>query len=83
MDCGKATLQARIGCCDQWRKPCSYHEGYEIGYERAEQEYNNLLEAIEGLLSLCIDYSATAPEQREEVKAARAIVANAKGETNG
>ena len=54
MDCVKATMQARIGCCDQWRKPCSYHEGYEIGYEQAEQDSSaaELLKALENLLTI-------------------------------
>lgn len=29
--------EARVGCCGEYRKPCTYHEGYGDGWEAAEQ----------------------------------------------
>jgi hypothetical protein len=37
----------REGCCADWPKPCSYHEGYADGWEAAKLEDNPPASAAE------------------------------------
>jgi hypothetical protein len=36
-------VNRRGGCCADWPKPCTYHDGWEDGYEAARIEFPPVL----------------------------------------
>lgn len=35
---GPGVSRDRKGCCEDWPKPCTYHEGFQDGWDAHEQE---------------------------------------------
>lgn len=43
---GKGVPESRIGCCDDWPKPCTYHEGWADAADSLATEVERLKGAL-------------------------------------
>lgn len=41
--------ERRAGCCADWPKPCSYHEGYIDGWDGATDEWEPMFRDMEAI----------------------------------